>query len=60
EIGRKHVKFRNFVWNKTSNKLAADIYTVGVCTDTSLTESIELPEGFAKALEQFISKTKNK
>jgi len=59
EVGRKHVKFHNLIWNKTSGKLAADIYTVGVCTDTSITESMELPEGFAKALEPFIHKPKS-
>jgi len=58
EIGRKHVKFHNLIWNRTSDRLAADIYTVGVCTDISITESMELPEGFAKALEPFIYKPK--
>ncbi len=56
DIGKKHVRFRNLILNKTTGKLAADIYTIGVCTDTSITESTELPEEFAKALEPFIFK----
>jgi len=59
DVGRKHVRFRNLIWNRTSGMLAADIYTVAVCTDASITESIELPEGFAKAIEPFIFKPKS-
>lgn len=51
EVGRKHLKYRCVVHNLTTDRIAADIEHVAVCTDTAITSSHELPEDIKKALE---------
>lgn len=55
EIGKKHVKFRYVITNLTSGKVAGECYTVNVCTDMTLMESMPLPEELAKKLRKFSS-----
>lgn len=55
EVGRKHVKYRCAMTNLTSNRLAADIYHVPVCTDTTLMESVALPTELVEKLSTFMA-----
>lgn len=54
EIGRKHIKFRYIVHNLTSGKTVAECYTVSVCTDVTLMESMPLPEELVKKLQPYV------
>jgi len=54
EVGKKHIKYRCVVKNLTSERVAAVITHVAVCTDTSLMESLELPRELINKLSPYI------
>lgn len=55
EIGRKHLKYRCVVHNKTTGRVVADVTHVAVCTDTAITASHEIPKEVRQALEKLTS-----
>lgn len=56
EVGTKHIKFRSIIKNLTSGKLVAECSTVSVCTDTTLMESMPLPEELVEKLRIYEAK----
>lgn len=54
EVGKKHIKWKCKIKNVMSNKVCGEFYITSVCTDTSLTCSIPIPEEIRKKLLEFI------
>ncbi len=56
EVGRKHIRWRYIITNLTSQRVVGECYTVSVCTDTTLMESMELPEELKRRLRKYVWK----
>jgi len=55
EVGKKHLRYRCLVYNTATNRLAADVSHVAVCTDTAISSSHEIPAEVREVLEKLVA-----
>lgn len=58
DIGVKQIRWRCVIKNLTSNRVVADIYHIVKCSDTALTQSVELPRELVERLSKYLTTPK--